>query len=81
MTLRNWLGHDQARADPALDGITIAPALHVAAHRLDDGECRLDYVGATERAAKLLGHPQFVNRECVRQAFLQTARRIGIEIH
>jgi len=43
--------------------VTVTPTLRVAAHGLDDGERRLDYVGATERAAKLIGHPASSIRE------------------
>jgi len=42
------LGDQQPRAHPTLDLIALAPAFYVPANGLDDGEGRLDHVGATE---------------------------------
>ena len=64
-----------------LSRLTIAwlPALHIAADRLHDGECRLDDVGATQSSAQQIGDAQFMNRERFLQAFLQAPLKSGRE--
>ena len=56
------LGHQESRADPTLDVISVAPAFDVAANGFDNREGRFDHVRAAQGAAELVRHPQLVNR-------------------
>ena len=75
------LGDEQSGANPTFDVIAVTPALHVAANGFDDGESRLNHVGAAQRPAKLIRHAQFVNSERFFHAFFQATRGARIQIH
>src|ERR1700683_5750179 len=47
------LGHQESRAEPMLDVISVAPAFDVAANGFDNREGRFDHVRAAQGAAEL----------------------------
>lgn len=73
--------YHQAAADPALNLISVAPALHIPTDCLHNREGRFDHVRAGQGSAELLGHTQLVNGERLFQSLLQTACRTRIDIH
>src|SRR6476469_954526 len=71
----------QCAGYPAKILIATLPALDIAADRLDDGKGGFNEIGARQARAQLARNAQPMHGERFVLAFLQTARRAGVQMH